>query len=198
MKNATFNRLALAPLALLLAGGASALQAQDSSMRFGAGLQLVNPMGESADTDTTGKLGDYAKMGFGLTLLGEMGLADRHALRGRAEYHSFGEKSEHGWKNNASAITVFADYIFRFESHDTGLYAFGGLGMVNGTIKSESYGYSESESGSGLGFSAGLGYNFSRNMGAEAQYVTASGLEFGDNDYKIDFNWIQVSFKYRF
>jgi opacity protein-like surface antigen len=67
---------------------------------------------------------------------------------------------------------------------------------VNGSIESEGPGSSNSASGSGLGISAGLGYNFSRNLGAEAQYVTASGLDF--DGYKMDFNWMQVSFKYRF
>jgi opacity protein-like surface antigen len=197
MKNTIFGRLALAPLALLLAGGATALSAQDDSMRFGAGLQIVSPLGDSGNGEAH-KVGDFAAMGFGITILGEIGLADRHALRGRVEYHIFGEKTRNEVNLNTTAMTVFADYIFRFDSHAKGIYAFGGVGVVNGSIKYSQGGQSETEEGGGLGFSVGLGYNFSRNLGAEASYVTASGVEFGDRNWPIDLNWIQLSFKYRF
>jgi opacity protein-like surface antigen len=195
--------LLLAPLALLLAGGAPALQAQDSSLRWGAGLSIDNSVGKSGGFGPRTKLGDFDRMGFGLSLFGEKGLADRHAVRGRLEYHIFGQDDKFSINfNKVSTLTVFADYVFRLDesgSHDKGLYVFGGVGLVNGSVKGDWPNDSDKESGSNLGFSVGVGYNFSRNLGVETSYVEANDVV-GEDDWpeKIGFSWVQVSLKYRF
>jgi len=206
MNTKTF--LSRAICAGLFAGlvGSAPLKAQDQSFRLGAGLSIVSPYGDLADT---------ASLGFGLSVFGEVGIAKTMALRGRVEYALFGEKDlgtfsdwlpSSGIPNSkvtgsANALVLFADYILRFESHDSGLYAFAGLGIVNGTFKIKAEATvlgtnisdTEDLSKSKLGYSAGLGYNISRNLGLEASLTAASG-----GDDFVDFNWVRVSFKYRF
>ena len=178
-----------------LVAAAPPLKAQD--FRFGAGLSVVNPYGDLSDT---------AKLGFGVSAFGELGFTQSQALRGRVEYALFGEKDlTHlgtdslgiKYTGSANALLLFADYILRLESHNKGLYAFGGVGIVNGTFKVEGslsgISASESESKSKLGYSAGAGYNFNRNLGLEASLTATDG-----GDEFIDFNYVRVSFKYRF
>jgi len=199
---------------------ASAPLKADEWLKFGAGLHLANPSGDLTDEK---KLSTKVKMGFGLSVFGEMGLNDKMALRGRVDYNIFGEgeKKESGkydadtWSEtytmNANATTVFADFIYRFDSHEKGLYAFAGLGLVNckisweekdqwtydGTPLTEKY--SGSESGSNFGFSLGLGYNLTKNMGLEASYTTASDvIKPKESDKKFGYDAMQVSFKFRF
>jgi len=117
------------------------------------------------------------------------------------------------YKIKANATTVFADCIYRFDSHEKGLYVFAGLGLVNAKAEVEnnyrwdlpssiSYTDKRSVSGSNLGFSLGLGYNLSSTMGLELSYVSASNVmkrdDLDNDDKKLGINWIQVSFKYRF
>jgi len=207
----------------------------DEWMKFGLGLHIVNPSGDLTNEKAVGV---KAKMGLGLSAFGEMGLNANMALRGRLDYNVFGEgeKKEsyrdyidgypvsmsESAKLNASATTVFADFIYSFDSHEKGFYAFVGLGLVAGKldydikVTASAEGISPitesgsmSGSGSGLGISLGCGYNFNKNMGLELSWASANGVisEIKDkngrrhtleNKDKISFNWLQVSFKYRF
>jgi len=201
----------------------------DGRWFHGVSLAVANPSG--GITNNKELLGDdlslKAKMGLGLSAFGEFGLNDKMALRGRVGYTVFGEgkkeesesEPDYGYSRkhtntlSASATTLFADFIYRFNSHEKGPYAFAGLGLVNGklewAVKDEYSHYGEppdtekykgSMSGSNLGFSVGLGYNFTNNLGVEASYVTASNVvarKYEDHKNKLDFSWMQVSFKYR-
>jgi len=199
---------------------ASAPLKADEWLKFGAGLHIANPSGDLTDEE---KMVSKLKMGFGLSVFGEMGLNDKMALRGRVDYNIFGEgkkeesESYMGFSSNytltlnANATTVFADFIYRFDSHEKGLYAFAGLGLVNCKLSAEwkdewtESGIKhidsdkDSESGSNFGFSLGLGYNFTKNMGLEVSYTTASDVikPEGTNE-KFGYDAMQVSFKFRF
>ena len=166
------------------------LQAQD--WRFGGQLSLANPSGD---------LSDVSKMGFGLAFFAEQGLNDKMALRYNAGYSLFGAKKEeygnYSDETSANAISVMADFLYSLDSHEKGCFVFGGLGfLVAGTkyeFKGGSYGTdSGSNSESGIGLSAGVGYNFTRNIGAEARYVKGLG------DKLEGFDWFSVSVSYRF
>jgi len=187
------------------------LSAAGDEFRFGAGAHIVNPDGD---------IKDAAKMGFGLSVFGEMGLDKNMALRGRVDYNMFGKKTEsffsggfgYSSEESMTAKTVFVDYIYSANSCDQGLYVFGGLGLVSATLKAKatftfpdpysdggsvSGSDSDSRSGSNFGYTVGLGYNFTSNLGAEASIVR-SNIKFEDGDEAFGCNWLQVSFKYRF
>jgi len=65
----------------------------DEYMKFGGGLHIVNPGG---DLTNEKEVPIKIKMGFGLSLFGEMGLNDKMALRGRVDYNVFGEGKKEG------------------------------------------------------------------------------------------------------
>jgi len=193
----------------------------DVGWSFGVSLHAANPGGDLINKKKLG--GHKIKTGFGLSAFGEFDLNDKMAIRGRVDYNLFGEDKiedsdsyesySHKYtdKLGASAMTLFADYIFRFDSHEKGPYAFAGLGFVNGKFKWEekkemTFGSvtrtdvdRDSLSGSNLGFSLGFGYNFTKNMGLEASYVNASNVIKPEGPIKpFGFSWMQASFKYRF
>jgi hypothetical protein len=192
---------------------------------YGVSLAIAHPGGDL--TNNKDLLGDdlllKLKTGFGISAFGEFGINDKMAIRGRVDYNVFGAgKIEESYSDdydygketvtlNADATTVFADFIYSFNSHDKGPYAFAGLGFVNGKLtleQKEEWSYdgdsgkrsrSQSESGGNLGYALGLGYNFTKNMGAELSYVTANDvIKPKDWDKKFGFTWMQASFKYRF
>ena len=191
----------------------------DGRWVYGVSLAIANPGGELTNEK---EIGNKIKMGFGASAFGEFALNDKMALRGRVDYNIFGEgkkeETSSYWSYkytdtlNANVATVFADFIYSLDSHENGLYAFAGLGLVNGKIEWESK-YEEthggvitdsdvdkdSKSGSNLGSSFGLGYNFTKHMGVELSYVTANDvIKPKDWDRKFGFTWLQASFKYRF
>jgi len=170
--------------------------------RFGAGVQLVSPSGDIADTVV-----GPAKMGFGLSVFGEMNLNPNMALRGRIDYNAFGEGEDRGVKVNIATTTVFVDYIYAIDSVNEGLYLFGGLGMVStdvewsaGGVTADWKDISGGGDSGGLGFTIGAGFNFNKNFGGEVSLVQASGnLTVGGGSSKTyDSNWLQIAVKYRF
>jgi hypothetical protein len=222
----THSLLSKAICAGLFAGlvGAAPLKA-DEWLKFGAGLHIASPSGDLVnEKDLLTKV----KMGFGLSAFGELGINAKMALRGRVDYNVFGEgeKKEsyldtaYGYlinvtqtvKRTASVTSVFADYIYRFNSHENGFYAFAGLGLVNGkndweiktsgsaeTITVEGDVLNVPGSGSNLGVSLGVGYSLSNHIAFELLWVSASDvIEIKGEDKKYGCDWMQVSFKYRF
>jgi hypothetical protein len=190
--------------AMIASGPLKADGGESAPIRFGGGLSIVNPSGDFEK---------FSKQSFGVSVFGERELKSNTALRVRVEYATFGEKKVtlgvgySSWQEKGSANTTVAmlDYIHRFESHDKGFYAFGGAGFVQGTLKLKYYEYVESLSGSGFGFSGGLGYRVDKNLGCELSYTTGGKITTGEDDeyYKLipanlPFNWISLSFSYRF
>jgi hypothetical protein len=217
MSTKTFlPRAVCAGLFAALAAGAP-LRA-DEWMKFGLGLHIASP---SEDLANEKEMVVAAKTGFGFSAFAEMGLTPKMALRGRLDYNVFGEGTNTNIaglpasvsaKLNASAMTVFADFIYSFDSHEKGFYAFGGLGLVAGELdydfKISPINVPINASGSSIGVSLGCGYSFNKNMGLELSFVSASGVinemkmdgettTLEDKD-KIGFDYMQVSFKYRF
>jgi hypothetical protein len=175
MKHAIFNRLALAPVALLLAGG-MALSAQEAQPSFGAAVSLVNPMGTMADV---------VGPGFSVGAFYEMPFGSSYALRGTLEYAMFTAKEIGDIKSSMSHIGAIADALWYFGEARKG-YGLAGLGYYSQTVTVEVGGSSRSTSDSGIGYNIGGGYWFSKNLGAEVKYISATDA------------WLQVSLRYRF
>ena len=169
------------------------LQAQD--WRFGGQLSLANPSGD---------LSEGSKMGFGLAVFAEQGLNNKMALRYNVSYSLFGAKKieDGAVETSANAVSIIGDFLYRFDSHDKGCFVFAGIGYLMPKSEWEDKGWSESGSTSisGFGLSAGIGYNFTRNFGAEARYVKSFGVKVDEFNEKIDFaaDWFTVSVSYRF
>jgi hypothetical protein len=172
----------------------AALKAQSDEIRFGVGVSLVNPIGS---------FGDISGLGFGGSFSAELPLSDFQAVRGRAEYNSFGKKdwTPYG-STSASAMSAIVEYVFKFGSDDTGLYVFGGFGLVNrkSTVKLDGvYGHGEwSSSKVGLVYSYGGGYNLTTNLGVEACLNHSTGKLESDYVTYPAFSWLQVAARWRF
>jgi len=135
------------------------------------GISIINPTGD------IGKVVDGA--GYGISLAVELDY-----LRSRAEVTLCSTELV-----SLFSYTVALECMYRFNSYDTGLYVFGGLvGMVG---RLDILGYIDT--GYGFGISAGLGYNFNKKIGIETLYTTANKVV-----GSVNFEWMQVSLKYRF
>jgi len=139
------------------------------------GISIVSPTGD------IGKTIDGS--GYGISLAAEM---DYFRSRAEVTYCSTELVS-------LFSYTVALEGMYRFDSYDTGLYVFGGLAGMFGLLDISLLGISARDTGYGFGISAGLGYNFNKKIGIEASYTTASKVV-----GSLDFEWMQVSLKYRF
>ena len=131
----------------------------------------MKPMGSL--TDSAGDIG------FGASLVGEFALSDNMAIRGRGEYVAFAPKKFIIIEWTTSGIVGMADFVYRFDSHNTGLYVFGGAGVINSKyaieVKLGGYKWSKTTTYTGLGVSCGGGYNFTKDIGVEASYTQSIG-----------------------
>jgi len=175
----------------------------ESDWYFGVMGSWVNPAGSMTWS---------AKQGFGAGLFVEKPLDSEQSLRVMGEYLSFGEKKysrsyyDYDYKEKVSVINVSADYTYRPDYFDQA-YALVGLGFVN--IKTESaynvrnQGWDDwdSHSKSGLSYFAGVGYNFTPNLGLELRYTVGPTPNYFD-DYEFDSifapRWYTASVNYRF
>jgi opacity protein-like surface antigen len=199
----TYKFLVKGLVAALVASAPAATLKAEEGFRWGLMGSLASPMG-----DLSKKEGANAGMGFGLTALGEYGFNDKMALRGRIGYTMFGgnsagAKSTYYVEYTPGIYNVSADLVYSFDSLETGFYVLGGLGYMSSELNFEVWaggqklGNVSVDNASGLGFSAGLGFNFTKNMGAELKYNSSLGWKNEDKGH-FDWNWIEASFIYRF
>lgn len=165
------------------------------------GLSVVNPQGDD--------LASRSGTGFGGSLSWEWAIKRKHALRATLEYAKFSDKTyyyqghepespQEEYQGNANVLFAALDYIYRFVSHDKGLYISVGAGYGNTSVKPDTNWYGNSISGFGWGFSAGVGYNFTKNFGLDVSALVTSTYH-PKGSYPLHFySWNQVSLKYRF
>jgi hypothetical protein len=197
------NKAVYAAIFIALAAPAT-LKAQGVvPARFGVGASIILPSGE---------FGDVGGIGFGASVLAEWNLNDKMGIRGRAEYNIFGEKDWYSYISvSTSAMALLGEFVYRFNSHDTGWYVFAGAGLVNRTYTitvkdfdsllgiASGGGTKVSSSGMGLGETIGGGYNFSSNLGVDACYTNSSGAITSDYNLAYPaFSYLQVTARWRF
>ena len=183
------NKAVYAVILVALAAPA-ALKAQAAKpARFGAGASVINPMGE---------FGDVGAIGIGGSFFMEWELNDQMGIRGRAEYNIFGQKDWGTYGTmTTSGMIAMADFVYRFDSHDTGWYVFGGAGFVNRSYALDYRGLKETTGKMGPGIAVGGGYNFTPNFGVDGCYNETLG-DISANYAYPSFTWLQVSARWRF
>jgi len=153
--------LALGALAFGLPLGARTFE-------FQAQLTLNQPTQE-LKTALDGKQG----LGIGIHGLHRHGI--QHTSRTRLDWNVWGQgPAVNGVKTQVSNYHLAFDHLYHFDSRDQGPYLVGGLGAVRW--------FSEQESALGtlrfhttkLGVTAGAGWQFTRNIGAEARVLVSS------------------------
>jgi opacity protein-like surface antigen len=167
---------------------APTLMAQDagwSKSNYGFQLGVMVPMGE---------LADLQEPGFGLAAFYEKVFPSGFATRGRLEYTMFGEKEYWGsgwsYSEQMTQVGVMLDLVWYKDLKDT-VYPFVGIGYFSRSVSGDYQGSFGSASASEdleseMAFCAGLGFNFTRNLGAELKYT------------QCEYNWVQLSLLYRF
>jgi hypothetical protein len=124
--------------------------------------------------------------------------------------------SEQGWKATADSRGFMLDCIYRLDSHTKGYFFFIGGGLLDTDISHKYwehipfyYGHFLGRSGyrAASAIAIGFGHNFNEHFGTEFKYTESFGgiqlYNYGqdnytDNSKNLKFNWIQLSFNYRF
>jgi hypothetical protein len=165
MKNAIFSGLPI--VALLLAGGVAASAQDDSKPSMGVHVQLVNPMGKTAD---------IASMGFGVGAFYELPIVSGLSVRGSASYNIYGGYELDTWlglyEYKLNQIGIVADAKWYFDKKRS-IYALAGAGYYINSMDLTLGGTTldSDDAGSGLGIGVGAGWYFHENFGVEAKYV---------------------------
>jgi hypothetical protein len=231
-KTTTRCTLFAAPLALLLAGGAN-LSAQDKPWRFGLTGAFALPTASDFDVTNAGvSYSGCLSSGFSIGANIEWELNRTNAIRAKAEYLTFAAKdSLHSYDYfydipNAtgtincglSGFAIGADYIYSFDSNDSGGYLLAGLGYYitnsSGTNKITAAGYSGTAtinlkgSGNALGLSLGTGFRFTPNFACELKFGMTSGLKHKvdetleglstQENVDVTLSWLSLGINYRF
>lgn len=157
---------------------------------FGFSAQLNAPLGNlKEDTDKS--------LGAGASFLVQWNLAGGHAVRPRFDVNLFNvssyepRHSNYRESRNLSAVGAAVDYLYYVDGAPRGLYFTGGLGITRWDLSyttSDRVGnrfsssYDSSKNASSLSLAAGLGWQFTRVIGAEARFVHAPYKAFDLND----------------
>jgi hypothetical protein len=165
----------------LIAAAPLGAQSFTSDLRFGFMGSFTNPSGD---------LSKFTNMGAGGTFLTEKPWGDKTAARLRFEIATFGKNSD--YDTSALSISLWGDWLYRFDTHDNGLFVLGGIGILSGHLVDDY----DTESMNGFGISGGIGYNLNSNVGFEVKYIKSLSTKFYGENFAFD--WIQASVSYRF
>jgi hypothetical protein len=115
------------------------------------------------------------KQGFGLGIhwLHRHGI--QHTSRTRLDWNVWAQGAAvNGVKTQVSNYTLAFDHLYHFDRRDQGPYLLGGLGAVRWFTERESVLGSARSHTTKLGISAGAGWQFNRNLGAETRVLVSS------------------------
>ena len=223
----TCSKLLLLGLVAALAPWPPLAAQAPARARFGVQASFAMPssmsLGDGAEDVDIEKM-DVASNGYGLSAFCQWDFSKKHAFRLRAEYLDFGDKNQ--FKNHEAALDsrakslgFFGEFVYSSHTHDNGGYIFAGAGWINSKVELTETSYQDPEPGdpdapagahsetvsssaSSFGVAAGLGYNWTKNIGMEAKYTRALGLEhqFRSEDPKLDakWDWVTLSLTIRF
>jgi len=154
------------PLALC----ALALGLPLSARSFDVQAQLtVNEPTHDLKTAMDGKQG----YGLGLHWLSRKGI--QHTSRTRLDWNVWGQgPAVNGVRTQVSNYNLAFDHLYHFDNRDQGLYLVGGLSAVRWFTEQESALGTQRSHTTKLGITAGGGWQFTRNIGAEARVLVSS------------------------
>jgi len=143
-------------LAILLAGAALSLSAQD--VQFGVQGGIALPAADMSNKASLGlTAGGHARWDF----------SQGHGLMARADLNLF--TSNGG--NNVTALGVAADYTYHLERRPAGFYCLAGLNQESFRTSPD---VGPSRSDSSFGIDLGAGYDLDRHLGFQGRYTTNS------------------------
>jgi len=141
-------------LAILLAGAALSLSAQD--VQFGVQGGIALPAADMSNKASLGlTAGGHARWDF----------SQGHGLMARADLNLF--TSNGG--NNVTALGVAADYTYHLERRPAGFYFLAGLNQESFRTSPD---VGPSRSDSSFGIDLGAGYDLDRHLGFQGRYTT--------------------------
>jgi len=115
------------------------------------------------------------KQGFGLGIHGLHRHGIQHTSRTRFDWNVWGQgPAVDGVKTQVSNYTLAFDHLYHFNNRDEGPYILGGLGAVRWFTERETALVNLRSHTTKLGVSAGAGWQFTRNIGAEARVLVSS------------------------
>jgi opacity protein-like surface antigen len=170
-------------------------------------------VGLSALKPQTSSLTDRSGAGLGASLSCEWTFKKRHALRAGFEFTKFGGKTYYDrphdpgvptkeYEGSANVAFATLDYAFGFVSHNRGLYVAIGTGCGKMSVQPDGIDgvmYGDTISGLGFRYAAGVGYNFTKNLGLEVSAVATSTYESSRQRGGGElFGWQQATLRYRF
>lgn len=133
------------------------------------GQVTVNQPTQDLDTAMDGKQG----FGLGIHWLSQRGL--QHTSRTRFDWNVWGQgPAVAGVKTQVSNYHLAFDHLYHFDNRDQGPYLVGGLGAVRWFSEQTSVLGSVRSHTTKLGITAGAGWQFTRNLGAEARVLVSS------------------------
>lgn len=136
-------------------------------------------------------LDDKTGVGIGIHWMKRHGF--QHTSRTRLDWNVWGQgPSVLGVKSTVSNIHLAFDHLYHFQDRDKGVYLVGGLGGVRWKTEREAITGTSKFTTTKLGVTAGAGYQFNRNLGAEGR-VLVSGV-----DKAFDSTVVQAAFVFKF
>lgn len=115
------------------------------------------------------------KQGFGLGIHGLHRRGLQHTSRTRLDWNVWGQgPAVNGVQTQVSHYNLAFDHLYHFDNRDQGPYLLGGLGAVRWFTEQESALGSVRSHTTKLGVTAGGGWQFTRNLGAEARVLVSS------------------------
>jgi len=176
------TRIVLAATTLVVLSGVAA-RAEDAKIGFQ--LTLTSPKGDMGDQLDN-------KIGYGLGVHGLFDLGSGNAIVPRLDYVTYKRSGTSGgaltWDVKDTILSIGADYnYFVGGKTNQGFYLAGGLGLASGkfetTVSMLGASSTVSVTKGSLYLQAGVGYQFTPNMGAELRYQS---LKFSDVEANVD------------
>ncbi len=188
----------LASAFLTLASTGLAAQSVDISGGITAGAAL--PVGDLNSKDSYGTNAFFgAQVGGHL----DFNLTPHHQIRAHLDYLTMpGDRWGSGWKNDYKTLQAGADWVYNFDSPESGWYSVAGasVNQMKVSYDNRNLGVSGSASQSGqLGVRGGAGFTFNPNFSLEGTLNQVFVDKNGDNGFGFDTaTWIGVAAVWRF
>ena len=154
------------PALAFLAAVALAAPLKAEEPRFGVQALVNAPLGDLKDFVDS-------KPGVGVGVHGTFDLGLGNMVRPRLDFNVYPEANFPGLKNNASNLSLGADYLYFIAGRPEGLYLTGGLAAVRWSFSQDAGFGKVSTDTTKLGLALGAGYQWNRTVGGELRFTSS-------------------------